>query len=169
MSTNAYKIVLCGSAHVGKTTYITRLLTGEYIRCYVATLGVEVHPLIFHTSAGRIDFNVWDMAGNPLFTGEDLGEPYLREADGAIVMCAGEEGLSAARGWEQTAKKFTNHVVLVSNQCDRVSAPADFLPLSARSNYNVQEPFLRLARQLTNRPDLEFVNAPAVDAPLVWV
>jgi GTPase SAR1 family protein len=34
-----------------------------------ATLGVEVHPLTFHTNRGQIVFNVWDTAGQEKFGG----------------------------------------------------------------------------------------------------
>lgn len=34
-----------------------------------ATLGVEVHPLVFHTGRGMIRFNVWDTAGQEKFGG----------------------------------------------------------------------------------------------------
>lgn len=34
-----------------------------------ATLGVEVHPLTFHTNRGTIVFNVWDTAGQEKFGG----------------------------------------------------------------------------------------------------
>jgi GTPase SAR1 family protein len=36
---------------------------------YLATLGVEVHPLVFHTNRGPIRFNVWDTAGQEKFGG----------------------------------------------------------------------------------------------------
>ena len=36
---------------------------------YVATLGVEVHPLAFNTTRGKIVFNVWDTAGQEKFGG----------------------------------------------------------------------------------------------------
>jgi GTP-binding nuclear protein Ran len=32
-------------------------------------LGVEVHPLLFHTNRGLIKFNVWDTAGQEKFGG----------------------------------------------------------------------------------------------------
>ena len=35
----------------------------------LATLGVEVHPLVFHTNLGPIQFNVWDTAGQEKFGG----------------------------------------------------------------------------------------------------
>lgn len=34
-----------------------------------ATLGVEVHPLEFHTNRGQLVFNVWDTAGQEKFGG----------------------------------------------------------------------------------------------------
>lgn len=35
----------------------------------LATLGVEVHPLMFHTNRGAIKYNVWDTAGQEKFGG----------------------------------------------------------------------------------------------------
>jgi small GTP-binding protein len=54
---------LVGDGGVGKTTFVKRHLTGEFEKKYVATLGVEVHPLTFHTNRGAMKFNVWDTAG----------------------------------------------------------------------------------------------------------
>lgn len=51
--------MLVGDGGTGKTTFVKRHLTGEFEKKYVATLGVEVHPLVFHTNRGPIRFNVW--------------------------------------------------------------------------------------------------------------
>lgn len=58
-----FKLVLVGDGGVGKTTFVKRHLTGEFEKKYIATLGVEVHPMVFHTNHGAIKFNVWDTAG----------------------------------------------------------------------------------------------------------
>ena len=58
-----FKLVLVGDGGVGKTTFVKRHLTGEFEKKYIATLGVEVHPMGFHTNHGLIKFNVWDTAG----------------------------------------------------------------------------------------------------------
>lgn len=64
-----FKCVLVGDGGTGKTTFVKRHLTGEFEKKYVATLGVEVHPLVFHTTRGVIRFNVWDTAGQEKFGG----------------------------------------------------------------------------------------------------
>ena len=51
-------MVLVGDGGVGKTTFVKRHLTGEFEKKYIATVGVEVRPLVFHTSRGAIKFNV---------------------------------------------------------------------------------------------------------------
>jgi GTP-binding nuclear protein Ran len=35
----------------------------------IATMGVEVHPMDFHTNFGALRFNVWDTAGQEKYGG----------------------------------------------------------------------------------------------------
>jgi hypothetical protein len=67
-----FKLILVGDGGVGKTTFVKRHLTGEFEKKYVATLGVEVHPLLFHTNRGPIKFNVWDTAGQEVSKEEKI-------------------------------------------------------------------------------------------------
>ena len=79
-----FKLVLVGDGGTGKTTFVKHHLTGEFEKKYVATLGVEVHPLVFHTSRGQIKFNVWDTAGQEKFGG--LRDGYYIQGQCAIVV-----------------------------------------------------------------------------------
>lgn len=62
-SVPTFKVVLVGDGGVGKTTFVKRHISGEFEKRYLATMGVEVHPLKFFTNFGAILMNVWDTAG----------------------------------------------------------------------------------------------------------
>ena len=51
---------------------------------FLATLGVEVHPLSFTTNFGTICFNVWDTAGQEKFGG--LRDGYYIQGQCGIIM-----------------------------------------------------------------------------------
>ncbi len=91
-----FKCVLVGDGGTGKTTFVKRHLTGEFEKKYVATLGVEVHPLVFHTNRGAIRFNVWDTAGQEKFGGLRDGY-YIQVNRPLIVKSFGHASRSRSR------------------------------------------------------------------------
>lgn len=68
-SVPTWKLLLVGDGGTGKTTFVKRHRTGEFEKKYIATQGVEVHPLGFMTNYGPIVFKVWDTAGQEKFGG----------------------------------------------------------------------------------------------------
>lgn len=76
MALPRFKLILVGDGGTGKTTFVKRHLTGEFERKYVATLGVDVHPLTFTTTHGPIIFDVWDTAGQEKFGGCEMDTLY---------------------------------------------------------------------------------------------
>ena len=60
------------------------MLVCVYFLYSAATLGVEVHPLVFYTNRGPIRFNVWDTAGQEKFGG--LRDGYYIQGQCAIIM-----------------------------------------------------------------------------------
>ena len=75
---------MVGDGGVGKTAWIKKLLTDEFVKQYRATLGVEVRCLDFQTNRGPIIFNCWDTAGQEKFGG--LRDGYYIKSQCAVIM-----------------------------------------------------------------------------------
>ncbi|XP_045147609.1 GTP-binding nuclear protein Ran-like [Echinops telfairi] len=77
-----FKLELVGDVGTQKTTFVKHHLTGEFEK-YVATLGIEAHPLVVHPNREPFKFNVWDMAGQETFRG--MRDGYYIRAQCAII------------------------------------------------------------------------------------
>jgi len=149
---------------------------------YVATLGVEVHPLVFNTSRGPIRFNVWDTAGQEKFGG--LRDGYYIQGQCAIIMfdVTSRVTYKNVPNWHRDLVRVCENIpiVLCGNKVDikdrKVKAKSivfhrkknlQYYDISAKSNYNFEKPFLWLARKLIGDPNLEFIAMPALAPPEV--
>lgn len=172
VSPMGYKIVLIGDGGVGKTAFAKRHATGEFSEGYLATVGVEVRPLVFETNYGPITFSIWDTAGQKKFNG--LGDGYYLGADGVITMFSltSQETYENARMWYKEFKKICPDApsVLVGTDMDRCTRRHvkrnktsdrergdEYCEISTKTCYNIWEPLLILGRKLTGHEDLEFV------------
>lgn len=172
-----FKLVLVGDGGVGKTTFVKRHKSGEFEKKYVATLGVEVHPLTFYTNLGPIIYNVWDTAGQEKFGG--LRDGYYVSGKAAIIMFDVTTRITykSVNVWHRDLTRVCENIpiVLVGNKCDvkdrkvkpkhitfhRKKPNIQYYDISAKSNYNFEKPFLWITRKLTGRPDVKFVSEPA--------
>jgi len=179
-----FKLILVGDGGTGKTTFVKRHLTGEFEKKYVATLGVEVHPLKFHTNFGLICFNTWDTAGQEKFGG--LRDGYYIQGQAAIIMfdVTSRQTYKNVANWHRDLVRVCENIpiVLCGNKVDikdrKVKAKQitfhrkknlQYYDISAKSNYNFEKPFLWLARKLIGESNLIFVEAPAMVPPEVSV
>merc|ERR1712130_271447 len=179
-----FKLILVGDGGTGKTTFVKRHLTGEFEKKYVATLGVEVHPLVFHTNRGPIRFNVWDTAGQEKFGG--LRDGYYIQGQCAIIMfdVTARNTYKNVPTWHRDIVRVceTIPIVLCGNKVDVMDRKVkpkqinfhrkknlQYYDISAKSNYNFEKPFLWLARRITGDPNLHFVEAPALQPPEVQI
>jgi GTP-binding nuclear protein Ran len=181
-SSNApqFKLVLVGDGGTGKTTFVKRHLSGEFEKKYIATVGVEVHPLLFHTNYGPIIFNVWDTAGQEKFGG--LRDGYYVQGQCGIIMFDVTSRITYKNvpNWHRDLTRVCVNIpiVLCGNKVDikerKVKAKSitfhrkknlQYYDISAKSNYNFEKPFVWLARKLTGHPNLELVAAPALAPP----
>ncbi|EQB59016.1 hypothetical protein CGLO_00663 [Colletotrichum gloeosporioides Cg-14] len=182
--TPTFKLVLVGDGGTGKTTFVKRHLTGEFEKKYMATLGVEVHPLGFTTNFGQIQFDVWDTAGQEKFGG--LRDGYYINGQCGIIMFDVTSRITYKNvpNWHRDLVRVCENIpiVLCGNKVDvkerKVKAKTitfhrkknlQYYDISAKSNYNFEKPFLWLARKLVGNPALEFVAAPALAPPTAQV
>lgn len=169
--------MLVGDGGTGKTTFVKRHLTGEFEKQYIATLGVEVHPMPFFTTRGQIRFNVWDTAGQEKLGG--LRDGYYIGGHCAIIMfdvCARITYSNVPKWYKDLTRVCEGiPIVLVGNKVDikdrKIKAKQitfhrkknlQYYDISAKSNYQFEKPFVWLLRRLTNDPQLQLVEAPVL-------
>jgi GTP-binding nuclear protein Ran len=170
-----FKLVLVGDGGVGKTTFVKRHLTGEFEKRYIATLGVEVHPMPFYTNHGQINFNVWDTAGQEKLGG--LRDGYYIGGNCGIIMfdVCSRITYSNVPKWYKDLTRVCEAIpiVLVGNKVDvrdrKVKAKQitfhrkknlQYYDISAKSNYQFEKPFVWLLRRMVNDANLTLVETP---------
>ncbi|KAL1406262.1 GTP-binding nuclear protein gsp1/Ran [Vanrija albida] len=178
-----FKMVLCGDGGTVSTT-CAPARASEQARDPSTTLGVEVHPLKFHTNVGTIVFNVWDTAGQEKFGG--LRDGYYIQGKCGIIMFDVTSRITYKNvpNWHRDLERVceTIPIVLCGNKVDVKERKVktgnvtfhrkknlQYYEISAKSNYNFEKPFLWLARKLAGNPTLEFVAAPALAPPELTV
>jgi GTP-binding nuclear protein Ran len=163
------KVVLVGDIGVGKSTYVKRLVTGEFEFKYIPTVGSEVHPLDWvvkyaeevETKKGKLVIDVWDTAGNEEMGG--LTEAYYKGADGCICMFDVTNKMSFENldGWIEKFRRVSNApIYIVGNKVDVTHSEvtsnmfSKFLSsrglkgwfISAKSNYNFEKVFIEIGK-----------------------
>ena len=162
---------------VGKTTFVKRHLTGEFEKKYIATIGAEVHPMVFCTSRENILFDVWDTAGQEKLAA--LRDGYYIGAHCGIIMfdvCNRITYKNVINWYKQLTRVCEGiPIVLVGNKVDvadrKVKAKQILFPrkygiqyydISAKSNYQFEKPFLWLLKKLLGDPNLTLEEEPGI-------
>jgi len=173
-----WKLLLVGDGAVGKTTFVTRHISGEFEKRYIPTLGVSVKPLDFETNYGRLVFQTWDTAGQEKFG--YLREGYYIGGEAAIIMfdVTARVTYRNVPTWFKDLTRICTEqipVVLVGNKVDckdRAVKPKEivfhrrhglqYYDISAKSNFNYEKPFIYLLQAKTGMKDLQFVKQVAL-------
>lgn len=182
------KIVILGDGGVGKTTYIKRFLTGEFIKSYDPTIGTQIDALPFTTSDGKVVLEIWDCAGQEKYSG--LGDGYYISADAAIIMIdlTRRITLVSAVHWYVKLMKMKPKIpiVFVGNKSDSAYVQlspkfvqdylsgknipdSQYYTISAKSNYNHEKPFLHLLSKLMKNDSLSFVEGSPTLPPEIKI
>ncbi|KAL8611774.1 Ras-related protein Rab-43 [Nucella lapillus] len=165
-----FKIVLIGDAGVGKTCVVQRFKSGTYTEKHGSTIGVDFTMKTLSIDDKLVKLQIWDTAGQERF--RTITQSYYRSANGVILAydITKHPSFDSIPRWLEDIKRFagTNIVkVLVGNKCDlsqlrevgreearSVAAQlhlTDSLETSAKDNTNIDQAFVRIARELKRR------------------
>lgn len=164
--------LIVGDSGVGKTAFLKRMETGEFVKKHVPTRDVTRTMLEFPTNYGNIQMNMWET-------------PYFAEfgntISGAIIMfdVTNKQSYASVPNLYEYCKTYTSNIVLCGNKCDdqhRTVMAKNILfhrkhgmkycDISARSNYNFEKPYLVLLQNLYGS-DLTFVESEPLEIPEV--
>lgn len=137
MSLRPFKTIVVGDGSTGKTTFVTRHITGEFRKQYIATIGVEIRQLPFYVQGSsfpngtEVVLDVYDTAGQEKFGG--LRDGYYVESDACLLFfdVTNRMTYKHVEDWYRdvvricpTRKDYRNNeekplaIVLVGNKCD---------------------------------------------------
>lgn len=172
-TTYKFKVCLIGDGGTGKTTFINKVLNGDFIQKYDATQGAVTKFLTFCIGDNSyVKYEVWDTAGQEKNVGLKDGY-YIGAVAGFFFFDANSRetmpnipkhmrNFSMACGAKDPkmfvlankidiVKKMPN-LDLIKNQIDQYNG--ELVQISAKTGFNFEEPFVRLTRKLFNDPNL---------------
>lgn len=170
----SYNILLVGNERVGKSAFVERHRTGEYVHTHKPTDAPKTTSLVFETNYGDTTLNVIEC--NAFFN-----IPLDRAIHAAIIMfdVTNMSSYKSVKNWYNLCRPHTENIVLCGNKADMKDTQVKaknmtfhrkhsipYYPVSARSNYNFERPFLMILQRLVSI-DLVFVEAAALQPPEV--
>ena len=157
-----YKVLLIGDSGSGKSTLINKYKTGKFEKRYTPTIGIEVHPLVFHTNKGIYTLNIWDITGQETHRKSDNAS-YCN-ADAAIIMFSLDSlsGYKSIQEWVSQVRVYCGNIpiYILGNKVDLITLQVsvnersligmtfncEYSDYSVKSGYNLEKPFLSLIR-----------------------
>ncbi|KAK4302358.1 hypothetical protein Pmani_025543 [Petrolisthes manimaculis] len=109
-----FKIVFIGNSGVGKTSFIHRASTGQYVANTSTTVGVDYRTLELGVGSVLGVFQLWDTAGQERF--RSITRQYYRNADAVVVMydVSSESSFLSVLDWISSVKETATEELLVA-------------------------------------------------------
>lgn len=168
-----FKICLVGDGGTGKTTFINKVLNGDFIAKYYATQGAVTKFLTLGVGDNSyVKYEVWDTAGQEKNVGLKDGY-YIGAVAGFFFFDANSRETMANIPKHMKAfynacgvdnpKMFilANKIDIAKKMCDFSKyAPKvaqynpEFIQISAKTGHNFEKPFEKLTKSLFNDPNL---------------
>lgn len=162
-----FKLLIIGESGVGKTCLLLRFTDDSFTANHLTTIGIDFKIKIINLEEKLIKLQIWDTAGQERF--RTITKTYYKGAHGIILTydVTDENSFKNIRTWvKQIETNAQNNVckVLVGNKCDRDDRKVSldegaklakefnmqFFETSAKTNYNVNETFTFLTKEILN-------------------
>jgi len=172
-----FKLLIVGESGVGKTCLLLQFTEGYITTNHLTTIGIDFKIKIVNLEDKQIKLQIWDTAGQERF--RTITKTYYRGAHGIILTydVTDENSFKNIRNWvKQIEQNAQSNVckVLVGNKCDREDRKISydegaklasefnmqFFETSAKSNYNVNETFTFLSKDILNSTMKETSSNP---------
>jgi Ras-related protein Rab-2A len=116
-----FKLILIGSAGVGKSSILLRATTNKFSDEHNATIGVEFGSLLVKIDGKLIRLQTWDTGGMESF--RSLTRIFYKGAHGVLVVyeISNPKSFSAIEEWLEEARQFAGiniKVFLIANKVD---------------------------------------------------
>ncbi len=176
MINNYFKVCIFGDGGVGKTSLLTRYITGNFKDNLNMTLGVEFFIDIIEILDHKITLQIWDFAGEKRF--RHLLPDYVKGASGGIIMfdLTRRTSFKNINEWLTLFKKGLNDakddvpIIMIGSKVDLNQKRSilmneaidlaiehkicDYIESSAKTGENVQNIFSKMAYILAEKAHL---------------
>ncbi|XP_010543445.1 PREDICTED: ras-related protein RABE1d-like isoform X3 [Tarenaya hassleriana] len=164
------KLLLIGDSGVGKSCLLLRFSDDTFTTSFITTIGIDFKIRTVELDGKRIKLQIWDTAGQERF--RTITTAYYRGAMGILLVydVTDESSFNNIRNWMKNIEQHASDNVdkiLVGNKADmdeskravptaKGQALADeygikFFETSAKTNLNVEQVFLSIARDIKQR------------------
>eukprot|EP00731_Ephydatia_muelleri_P030646 Em0022g160a len=173
-----FKIVLIGDAGVGKTSIVRRYTDGVFTSAGIPTIGVDFCIKTLQIGTNMVKLQIWDTAGQERF--RTITQSYYRSADAIVLVydIGAIQTYQNLQEWLTEVDRYAGasvHKILIGNKSDRTDREVSqdlgekfadqhgmpFLETSAKTANNIEELFLRLAKNLRDVHSSKKLNQPS--------
>ncbi len=150
-----FTISVVGEEKTGKTSWITRMNTGDFTEKYTTYDVCTTDPVVFNTNYGKITINFRDIPND-----EEVNKNLIG-SDGVIVFRNRSDKVSSVEkytdSYTQTYVTSFHDTHEKFDDLDYKSIKFPFSQISAKSNYNFEKPVISLLRLITKNDDLTHI------------
>ncbi|XP_002134380.1 GTP-binding nuclear protein Ran-like [Drosophila pseudoobscura] len=163
------KCIIVGNEGCGKSSFIQRHLTGQFMQQYMPTFGITVIKLIFQTTRGPICFEMWE-GGKAEYVRSEGPNPFFKKVQCAIVMfdVSLKDPAKNFAAFRAMTERVSPDVLkyVCGNKADvKLSKPNNrrkkiyrCTKMSVKTDVNTLVPFQHLARRIFKDSSLQLMS-----------